>query len=161
MRVLGVDRKPGKADVEFADAAVALPQADVVVCAMDLNDANRGYFDAARLGQIKRGAIFVNISRGELSPSNALLEALKAGQLAGVGLDVYDREAELAVALRTGQPSADPEVRATLALAERDDVICTPHNAFNTAEAVERKSEHSVQQIVAFRDRGKFLWPAP
>lgn len=161
MRILGVDRASGNEEVAYADAEVALPQADVVVCAMDLNESNDGYFDTARLRQIKRGAIFVNVSRGELSPSTALLEALQSGHLAGVGLDVYDHESELAVALRTGQSSADPEVRATLELARRDDVICTPHNAFNTVEAVERKSEHSVQQIAAFRDRGEFLWPAP
>jgi D-lactate dehydrogenase len=161
MRVIGVDRAAVHKEVTYADADVALPQADVVVCAMDLNETNRGYFDAARLRQFKRGAILVNVSRGELSPSIALLDGLQAGQVAGVGLDVYDHESLLAVALRTGQPSNDPEVRATLELASRDDVICTPHNAFNTVEAVERKSEHSVQQITAFLDRGHFLWPAP
>jgi D-lactate dehydrogenase len=161
MHVMGVDRAPNDAEIVYADADVALPQADVVVCAMDLNDSNRGYFDAARLRQIKQGAIFVNISRGELSPSSALLDALRLGRLAGVGLDVFDHEPELAVALRTGQPSDDPEVRATMELARRDDVVCTPHNAFNTLEAVERKSEHSVQQITAILDRGEFLWPVP
>lgn len=161
MRILCVDRASSNEEVTYADADVVLPQADVVVCAMDLNETNRNYFDAARLRQMKRGAIFVNISRGELSPSSALLEALRSGHLGGVGLDVYDHESELAVALRTGQPSANPEVQATLELAQRDDVICTPHNAFNTLEAVERKSEHSVQQIEAFLQRGEFLWPAP
>ena len=76
-------------------------------------------------------------------------------------MDVYNHESELAVALRTKQPSTDAEVQATLALSRRDDVICTPHNAFNSFEAVERKSDHSVQQIVALRDTGRFLWPAP
>ena len=160
MRVLGVDRDPRHADIEYASADVALPLADVVVCALDLNDTSRNYFDGARLRQIKRGAVFVNISRGELSPSSSLLAALETGQLGGVGLDVYDRESALAVALRSGRPSTDPEVVATLALACRDDVICTPHNAFNTIEAVQRKSEHSIQQILHFIEHGRFLWPA-
>jgi D-lactate dehydrogenase len=81
--------------------------------------------------------------------------------LGAVALDVYNHEAVLAVALRSGEPSGDAEVRAALELAARDDVICTPHNAFNTSEAVERKSEHSVQQIAAFLEEGQFLWPAP
>ena len=161
MRVLGVDREQQFPDVDYATIDDALPQADVLVCAMDLNASNRGYFDAARWRQIKRGAVFVNISRGELSPAADLLAALDAGQLGGVGMDVYNHEAELAVALRTKQPSSDAEVQATLALARRDDVICTPHNAFNSFEAVERKSDHSVQQIVALRETGQFLWPAP
>jgi D-lactate dehydrogenase len=81
--------------------------------------------------------------------------------LAGVGLDVFDHEVTLASSLRSGTPTTDLEVAATLALANRDDCILTPHNAFNTTEAVHRKSEHSVEQIVAFRERGEFVWPIP
>lgn len=161
MRVLGVDCDPRHVDVEYATIDAALSQADVLVCAMDLNPTNPGYFDAAKWRRVKPGCVFVNISRGELSPASALVEALDGGQLRGVGMDVYNHEAELAVALRTNRPSIDPEVQATLALARRDDCICTPHNAFNSNEAVERKSDHSVQQIVAFLKSGKFLWPAP
>jgi D-lactate dehydrogenase len=161
MRVIGVDLDPRHADVEYTDVAAALPQADVLVSAMDLNRENEGYFDIAKWRRVKSGAVFVNISRGELSPSTTLLAALEAGQLSGVGLDVFDHEAKLAISLRTCTPIDDLEVTATLALAQRDDCILTPHNAFNTAEAVHRKSEHSVQQILAFRVGGKFLWPVP
>jgi D-lactate dehydrogenase len=161
MKVLGIDLDPRHADVEYSDIDAALPQADVLVCAMDLNRSNAGYFDAAKWKRVKRGAVFVNVSRGELSPTTQLLAALEAGQLSGVGLDVYNHESTLATSLRTGVPSNDAEVAATLALAQRDDAILTPHNAFNSAEAVYRKSEHSVQQIVAFRATGRFLWPAP
>jgi len=161
MNVFGVDLDPCHADVNYSDIDAALPQADVLVCAMDLNQSNAGYFDAAKWQRVKPGAVFVNVSRGELSPTTQLLAALEAGQLSGVGLDVFDHESTLATSLRTGVPSNDPQVAATLALAQRDDAILTPHNAFNSAEAVYRKSEHSVQQIVAFRATEKFLWPAP
>jgi D-lactate dehydrogenase len=159
MRVLGVDRDPQHDDVMYVDIDAALAQADVIVCAMDLNATSRGYFDMAKWRRVKPGALFVNISRGELSPSTALVEALSAGLLGGVALDVYDHEPELAVALRTKRPASDPEVLAALALAQRDDSICTPHNAFNSAEGVRRKSEHSVQQILAFLNQRQFLWP--
>lgn len=161
MRVLGVDIDPCHADVDYTDIGTALPQADVLVSAMSLTHENAGFFDPAKWRRIQRGAVFVNISRGELSPSTALLAALEAGQISGVGLDVFDHEAALAVSLRAGTPTTDLEVAATLALADRDDCILTPHNAFNTAEAVHRKSEHSLQQIVAFRESGYFLWPVP
>lgn len=161
MRALGVDINPVHDEVEYVDIAAALPQADVLVCAMDLNQSNHGYFDGSRWQRVRRGAVFVNVSRGELSPSTALLSALEAGQLAGVGLDVFDHESTLATSLRSGRPTADVEVAATLALADRDDCILTPHNAFNTVEAVHRKSEHSVEQIVAWRNDGVFLWPVP
>jgi D-lactate dehydrogenase len=128
---------------------------------MDLNALNRGYFDAARLRTFRRGAVFVNISRGELSPTTALVESLRTGHLGGVGLDVYDHEPALAVAQRAGVAADDPEVRAALELVKMENVICTPHNAFNSVEAVHRKSEHSIRQIVAFFKTGQFEWPVP
>jgi D-lactate dehydrogenase len=161
MRVLGVDLVRKRTDVEYTDIDTALAQADVIVAAMDLNPTSRGYFNEARLRGVKPGAIFINIARGELSPSTALLAALRSGTLSAVGLDVYDHEAELAELLRGGQPSNDPEVLATLELMQLDNVLCTPHNAFNTVESVERKSEQSVRQVEAFLARGAFVWPVP
>src|SRR5262249_52554848 len=87
MRVLGIDRQPRHADVEYVEIDAALADADVLVCAMDLNADNRGYFDREKWRRIKPGAMFVNVSRGEISPSTHLLEALQAGWLRGVGLD--------------------------------------------------------------------------
>jgi len=161
MQVLGVDLEPRHSDVDYVTPEAALAAADIVVCAMNLTAENEGYFDATRWRQTKPGALFINIARGELSPAIALAEALNAGRLAGVGLDVYNHEPELAVALRRDHPSTDPEILALLALSQRSDVICTPHNAFNTAESVSRKSAHSMQQIQAFLETGTFLWPLP
>ena len=74
-------------------------------------------------------------------------------------LDVFDQESALAVALRTGLSSVDPQFKSTLALARKDHVILTPHNAFNTIEAVARKSEQSIEQVRHFLETGEFLWP--
>lgn len=76
-------------------------------------------------------------------------------------MDVFNRESELAVSLREGLVSSDPEVQATLELANHPQVILTPHNAFNTREAVERKAAHSVEQIAYFQKHGHFRWPIP
>ncbi len=161
MRVLGVDRAPAVRAVRYVTIEAALAEAAVGVCAMDLNEGNRGFFSQERWRLVQPGAVFVNISRGELSPPTALLEALETGRLGGVALDVYDHESELAIALRAQAAAADPAVQATLRLASREDVICTPHNAFNTEEAVERKSAHAVQQITAYLADGAFRWPVP
>ena len=161
MRVIGVDAYPRCEGIAYQSPDVALPQADIVVCTMNLNSTNRGYFNDARLKQVKPGALFVNVARGELSPSTCLLAAMRERVLHGVALDVYDHEAELAVALRSGKTTSDPEAQAALELAKLDNVLLTPHNSFNTEEAVERKSEHSVRQIIAFRKQGQFEWPVP
>jgi len=78
---------------------------------------------------------FVNISRGELSPSVDLLAAPERGQLGGVGLDVYAEEADLAHALRSG--------------------------GVPSTEAVQRKSADSVIEVREWLERGRFKWEAP
>ena len=161
MNVIGVDIVQDKPNVVYATIEQALPQADIIVAAMNLTAHNRGYFSDDVLRQAKPGALFVNVSRGELSPSSVLLKLLREGHLGGVALDVYDHEGPLAHALRGGESSSDPEVAATLALASMGNAILTPHNAFNTREAVERKAQHSAQQLHHLLDEGRFLWPIP
>jgi D-lactate dehydrogenase len=161
MHVQGVDIVRRCDDLPYVDVDEALPDADVVVCAMNLTPENTCYFDYARLSRIKSGAIFVNIARGEQSPAIDLLRLLEEGRLAGVGLDVFADERPLAVALRRGHPPTDAESLAVLTMAQRDDAILTPHNAFNTREAVERKSAQSVEQILHMLEHGAFKWPIP
>lgn len=161
MKVAGVDIVRRHTDVTYVDTETGLRDADVIVCAMSLTPSSSGYFNYERMRDAKPGAIFVNVARGEMSPSSDLLRLVDEGRLGGVGLDVFSHEAELAVSLRAGRSSDDPEVRALLDLTKKRGVIVTPHNAFNTAEAIERKARQSVEQINAFMDRGAFLWPVP
>lgn len=161
MTVLGVELEPTDDSFRYVDPDDAMEAADVIVCAMDLRPSNRGYFDRDRIGSAKRAPLFVNISRGELSPSTVLLEALDRGLLSGVALDVYEHEKLLAEPLRAGAQPTDAEAGAALALSHRDDALCTPHNAFNTAEAVGRKAEHSVWQVMDWVEHRRFRWPAP
>jgi D-lactate dehydrogenase len=128
---------------------------------MNLTPHNKGYFSYEVLRQAKRDVIFVNVSRGEFSPPSVLLRLLQEGHLGGVALDVYDHEPDLANALRSGEPSREPEVKAALALQSWANVILTPHNSFNTREAVDRKAAHSAQQLNHFVSKGRFLWPIP
>jgi D-lactate dehydrogenase len=161
MRVLGVDPLRRWDDVTYVSYEDGAPQAEVLVAAMNLTPSSRGFFDQARLERLRPGALFINIARGELADAAALLAGLERGHLAGVGLDVYDQEPELAVALRAGNRQAAPALAAVLALSQRDDVVCTPHNAFNTRESVERKSAQSIEQLQHLRRTGRFLWPVP
>lgn len=161
MRVFGVDIVRKYADVNYRDFSEVAPAADVVVCAMNLTDVNRGYFNEFNLAGLKPGAIFVNVSRGELSPPAELLKMLESGRLGGVGLDVFDCESNLAPVLRERRNPDNPSARAVLKLAGRQDVILTPHNAFNSGEAVMRKSEQSMLQVSTWLEQNRFLWPIP
>jgi len=161
MEVLGVDIVQKHPDVHYVAPEEGIARADIVVSAMNLTAQNRAYFHYDFLKRAKPGLIFVNIARGELSPSTDLLRLLKEGHLGGIAIDVYDSESELAVSLRAGTSSGNAEVNATLELAKMPNVIMTPHNAFNTLEAVERKSSQSVEQVEHFLRAGAFLWPVP
>jgi D-lactate dehydrogenase len=161
MNVLCVDIENKYPEEKYVSIDEGLPLADIVVCAMNLTEDNYGYFNYQRLSQAKKGLVFVNISRGEQSPSTDLLKHLEEGHLAGVGMDVYVNEKELAVSLREGRSSDDPEVQATLVLLEKPNVIFTPHNAFNTVEAVEKKAGESVEQLLYYLEHGHFYATIP
>lgn len=163
MDVAGVDIVERHDDVTYVAPEEGIGRADILVCAMNLTAENDGYFSEERLQSMRPGSIFVNIARGELSPPRHLLACLEAEALGGVGLDVYTREKELACALRAGEKPDDahPDVKAILVMATRPDVILTPHNAFNTIEAVERKAEQACRQLSHFRASGEFLWNVP
>lgn len=160
--VRGVDPVRRHADVDYVSPEEALAEADIVVCAMNLTSRNRGYFTREVLAQAKRKPILVNIARGEFTPATVLEAALKEGLLSGVALDVFNEESTLAPALRTGNPSAlTIDNQALLRLRAHPNVLLTPHNAFNTLEAVERKSEQSIRTLLHFQKAGQFLWPVP
>ena len=161
MQVFGVDIAPGRSDIPYVAIEEGLRRAHVIVCAMNLTPENRGYFDYQRLKKAREGAIFVNIARGELSPADDLLRLLTEGHLGGVALDVYEHEDLLGACLRSQGECSDVVLAATLKLAGQDNVILTPHNAFNTAEAVEKKARQSIRQIESLLTRGEFLWPLP
>lgn len=161
MHVLGVDLVKRHDDVDYVTIHEGLAAADVIVCAMSLNPTSFRYFNYERLQQARRGVVFVNIARGEMSPAADLLRLLEEGHLGGVGLDVFDEEDVLAVLLRQRKVPDTPNLKALLAMRRNPRVIFTPHNAFNTEEAVKRKAEQSIEQIIHFMEHGTFKWPIP
>ncbi|HET7182685.1 MAG TPA: D-glycerate dehydrogenase [Candidatus Limnocylindrales bacterium] len=69
-----------------------LPQSDFVSIHVSLSEDTRGLFDAEKLGWMKPSAILVNTSRGPVVDTEALVEALRSGKIAGAALDVTDPE---------------------------------------------------------------------
>jgi D-lactate dehydrogenase len=161
MQVLCVDIVTRYPDEKYVTIEEGIQLADVMVCAMNLTEKNRNYFTYDLLKKAKENLIFINVSRGEFSPSSVLLRLLNENHLGGVGLDVFNEEKEFANCLRGNIKGNNSEVQATLELNNKQNVILTPHNAFNTYESVDRKSSQSVVQIMHYLDTGKFLWPVP
>lgn len=161
MEVLGVDIVRRHGWVRYTNLEDALARADVIVCSMNLTADNAGYFSYDVLKRAKPGAVFINVARGEFVRESDLLKLLEEGHLSGVGLDVYADEGALAQAMRSGAPGVHPGADAVSRLAMRKDVLCTPHNAFNTQESVERKAAQTVRQALHFLEHGTFIWNVP
>jgi D-lactate dehydrogenase len=158
MNVRGVDIVRDKHGVEYVSVEEGISWADVIVCSMNLTEENHRYFSYEILSQSRAGVIFVNIARGELSPLKDLLRLLKEGHLGGVGLDVFENEGNLALALRSGRASETDIVGVVREMLNYPNVIMTPHNAFNTSEAIKRKTQMTIDQILHFQKHGDFEW---
>jgi phosphoglycerate dehydrogenase-like enzyme len=128
MRVLATART-ARATPEFVEHLglsdeldALLPQADVVVLCVPLTDETRGLSGAERIARMKRGAYLINIARGAVVDTDALIAALSSGRLAGAGLDVTD-------------PEPLPDGHPLFAL---DDAVITPHVASSAEITGER-----------------------
>jgi phosphoglycerate dehydrogenase-like enzyme len=98
MRVLGVDARrkdtpPGVAELHPAEALdVLLPRADFVILTVPHTPATEGFMHRARFARMKRGAFFINIGRGKTTRLDDLVDAIRAGELGGAALDVFEEE---------------------------------------------------------------------
>jgi D-3-phosphoglycerate dehydrogenase / 2-oxoglutarate reductase len=119
-----------------ADLDAALPRADFVTIHCPKTAETTGLIDAVRLGRLKPTAYVVNTARGGIIDEGALEVALKSGQLAGAGLDVFDTE-----------PVAIDHPLLKLA-----NVLTAPHMAGVTRESVDRMAAQAVRNVLSVLD---------
>ena len=96
-----------------------LPQVDVLTCHTPLTSETWHMIDGKTLGLLRRGAIFINTSRGGVQDEHALFEALTRGQLGAAGLDVWEEE----------------PVSRDNPILNLDNIVCSAHVAGVTVEA--------------------------
>lgn len=119
MTVLGTDARrttapEGMAELHPPEALDALlPRADFVILTLPHTPATEGLMDRARFRRMKPSAFFINIGRGRTTRLDDLVAALRAGEIAGAGLDVFEQEP-----LPPGHP-----------LWTKPNVLITPHTA--------------------------------
>jgi phosphoglycerate dehydrogenase-like enzyme len=112
------DRAPG-VPVRFVDLDTLLREADAVILCAPLTDATRNMIDRRALRMMKEDACLINVARGPIVSTEDLLEVMRAGHLAGAGLDVTD-------------PEPLPEDHGLRSLPH---VLISPHNAGRTIES--------------------------
>jgi D-lactate dehydrogenase len=121
------------------------------------NEHTRHLINTGNIGGIKKGAYLINTARGAVVETDALVGALKNGTLAGAGLDVLEEEGDLADETRLlSAPHPREEALKTALenhyLIDHPRVIVTPHLAFNTAEAVTRILDTTIDNIRRFSE---------
>lgn len=156
MNVRGVDIMQHHKNVHYVEKEDGIAWADVVICSMNLTIVNHNYFSYDFLKRAKQGVFFINIARGEHSPLSDLLRLMNENHLGGLGLDVFEGEPNIACSLRSRNNTISEKTQVITSLLQYSNVILTPHNAFNTIEAVRRKSQFSVDEVLFFLKNRNF-----
>ena len=156
MVVRGVDIDHRIKSLEYVGLQKGVRWADVIFCALPLTNRTKDLFNYNLLRRAKAGTIFINISRGEVSPLRDLKKLLDEEILGGLSLDVYPEEKFLAEYLRGHSGSKHRDNKIISNLRHRDNVVFTPHNAFNTYESLEQKAVLSAEAIKMFLKKGTF-----
>lgn len=133
MQVLIADPHVTVAEPGFqqVDLATLLENSDHVVCLAVATEATENLIDAAALARMRRDAVFINVSRGNLVNEAALAAALTERRIAGAAIDV----------------GRAPDQMPTPALASLPNVIATPHIGGLTPPAIEAQALHTVEQV--------------
>jgi len=138
----------------YADLDTLLAQSDIITLHAPYNKHTHHLINRDNVGRIKRGAILINTSRGGLIDTEVLLKALDAGVIAGAGLDVLEGEEAIYEESALLGDATNPErLRQAIqnhVILKHPNVVFTPHNAFNSQEALERILQTTAENIAAF-----------
>ncbi len=159
---------------KFVPLDELLAHAEIVSLHAPLVPATYHLLNRETLAKCQPGVLIINTARGSLIETLALREALDSGQVGGAGLDVLEDErvmrapaskiiaADIIAHLRSDALAYDArdadrireleELMLGDAVLARPNVVCTPHVAFNSIEAVERLQEMTVENITAFAE---------
>jgi D-lactate dehydrogenase len=159
MKVLAYDPFPAaewaRANaVEYVDARRLAQESDVLSLHIPLTPETKHLIRRETLAVMKPGAILINVSRGALIDTTALIEALKSGRLGGVALDVYEEEEGIFFEDLSGQVLQDDELARLLTF---PNVLITSHQAFLTREALADIARTTVANLAALAEGKPFV----
>ncbi len=159
MKVLAYDPFPAPEwaqpnGVDYVDARTLAQNSDVVSLHTPLTPETKHLIREETLALMKPGSVLINVSRGALIDTTALIAALKSGQLAGVGLDVYEEEEGIFFEDLSGEVLQDDELARLLTF---PNVLITSHQAFLTREALGEIARVTVANLTALAHRTPFV----
>ena len=152
MRVVMWDPYPDHAwaeehGLEYVALSILGRAADIVSLHVPLFPETEHIINELVIKELKPGVIIINVSRGALIDTVALIEALKSGHVGGVGLDVYEEEEGKFFEDLSGEVMTDDVLARLLTF---PNVIVTAHQAFLTREALDEIARVTTENIAAF-----------
>lgn len=159
MNVVGFDAYPNKDlakeyNFKYLSLNKLLETSDFISLHVPLFPSTYHMINKKNIKNIKKGAFIINTARGELIEPEALVWALEKNHIAGAGLDVLEDEALIKNEGTILTEDLSPEkIKNTLynnILIDHPNTIVTPHNAFNTTEALQRIIDCTVDNIKCF-----------
>ena len=123
-----------KLGVQFVNLDELLRTSDAISIHAKLTDDSRGLIAKPQFDLMKPNTLLVNVARGPIVDTNALVDALNSGHLGGAAIDVFDQE----------------PIPANHPLLSCEQVVLTPHCADMTPEGVDLLNEGAVDNVIAF-----------
>jgi len=136
-----------KLGFKYVDYNTLLRNSDVITFHVPLTPETNHMLNQKNIGMIKKGAILINTSRGEVVETEAVIKALDRGILSGAGLDVLEAEEEIKDERGLFSRRHSRAALEGNKLLKHENVIVTPHNAFNTQEALQRILDITIDNV--------------
>ncbi|MEG8946696.1 NAD(P)-dependent oxidoreductase [Rosettibacter firmus] len=141
-------------DFKYVDLDVLLSSSDIITLHCPYNEQTHHMINMNNIHKVKKGALFINTARSGLIEPAALYYAIDKGIFGGAGLDVFEGEELLKEEnqmLTKNVPIQNVEalLKRNLLL-RRENVIITPHMAFDSHEAIERILDTTYENITSF-----------
>ncbi len=139
---------------KFVELPILYQQSDIVTLHIPYTKETHHYLSDDAFSQMKDGVVLLNTARGALINTTALLKALESGKVEAAGLDVLEEEPLLEEEKDLLSQDFDKEKLLTVLqdhmLLNHPRVIITPHNAFNSQEALKKIVETTHENLSAF-----------
>jgi len=162
MKVIAYDPYPNKEVADkfgysYVELDDLLQRSDIITIHAPYVPSNKHLIDAEAISKMKNGVLLINTSRSEIINNLDLISALQEKRVGGVALDVFDGEKivtideELLILRKDNLPGEVlQQSMELLAMEKMPNVILSPHNAYNSIEAIGRIDDTTVQNIIGF-----------
>lgn len=155
MNVIAYDKYPAKdSGINYVSLEELFSSSDIISLHCPLTDESYHMIDDEAIDIMKKGVIIVNTSRGALIDADSLLAGIKDRKIGGACLDVYEEEADVFYADKSGHILSDDTLARLISM---PNVIVTSHQAFLTKEALNNIAETTFINLKAVKDGAELV----